>query len=182
MLLPLLTIIYTTMKSILKISAICAMASAMIGCGTAKRTADKEMRQFRYEIEAVGTGVQGTYQVKVWTYSKDANAAVEQAKKNAVHGIIFKGFAGKQGITGQKPLASNAAIEVERKDYFEPFFADGGKFQQFVSIANDGAIAPGDRIKIGKEYKIGVVVSVNVASLRKELENAGIIQKLGGIF
>jgi hypothetical protein len=107
---------------------------------------------------------------------------VEQAKKNAVHGVIFKGFASKDRVSGQKPLAANAGIEQERKDYFEPFFANGGKYQQFVSLSNNGAIAPGDRIKVGKEYKIGVVVSVNVAELRKELERTGIIQKLGSIF
>ncbi|MDR3296816.1 MAG: hypothetical protein LBS94_01095 [Prevotellaceae bacterium] len=170
------------MKKILKFGAVLSTTLIMVGCASTQKIADKETQQFRYEIEAAGVGTQGTYQVKVWTYSKDPNVATEQAKKNAVHGVIFKGFAGKDRVTGQKPLAANAGIEQERKDYFEPFFANGGKYQQFVSLSNNGAIAPGDRIKIGKEYKIGVVVSVNVATLRKELEDAGIIQKLGGIF
>ena len=39
------------------------------------------------------------------------------------------------------------------------------------------------RIKISKkEYKIGVVVSVSVASLRKDLESAGIIKSLSSGF
>jgi len=51
--------------------------------------ADKETAIWRYELEPAGTGIQGSYQIKVWSYSKKAETAIEQAKKNAVHGIIF---------------------------------------------------------------------------------------------
>jgi hypothetical protein len=119
----------------------------------------------------------------VWTYSTNHETAMEQAKKNAVHAIIFKGFPGDGRIQGQKPLARNPNLEQEKEDFFEEFFEDGGKFQKYVFLANNGAIAPGDRIKISKrEYKIGVVVSVNVSGLRKELEAAGVIQALGNGF
>jgi hypothetical protein len=147
-----------------------------------KKKADKETNEWRYEMEAAGTGVQGTYQVKVWTYSKKPETAIEQAKKNAVHGIIFKGFQDKDRVKGQKALAQSPNLEQEKEDFFKEFFEDGGKFQKFVSLVNNGAIAPEDRIKIGKEYKIGVIVSVNVASLRKDLEDAGIIKSLGNMF
>ena len=33
-----------------------------------KKKADKETAEWRYEIEAVGTGTQGTYQIKVWSW------------------------------------------------------------------------------------------------------------------
>jgi hypothetical protein len=172
------------MKSLKIWIALFIGALIMTACGSAKKAADIDTQQWRYELEAVkGVGVQGTYQVKVWSYSKDPNVAIEQAKKNAVHGIIFKGFASNiQGVTSQKPLVSNPSMDTQRKDFFDPFFADGGKYMKFVNLSNNGAIAAGDRIKIGKEYKIGVVVSVNVSALRKELEDAGIISKLGGIF
>jgi hypothetical protein len=166
-----------------RIASIVAMAVVMFGCRTAQRLADKETPQFRYEVEAVDVGSQGTYQLKVWTYSKNPDVAIEQAKKNAVHCIVFKGFIGKTGtITGRKALVTSSTVETERDDYFRPFFMTGGTYQRFVSLVNNGAIAPGDRLKVGKEYKIGVVVSVDVAALRKELENAGIIKALGGGF
>jgi hypothetical protein len=83
---------------------------------------------------------------------------------------------------GQKPLAQNPNLEQEKEDFFKTFFQDGGKYQKFVSLTNNGAIGPGDRIKIGKEYKIGVVVSVNSAELRKDLEAAGVLKGLGSGF
>ena len=97
--------------------------------------------------------------------------------------IIFKGFPSKGRITGQKPLVRDSNIEIEKADFFKDFFRDGGKFQKFVTISNNGAIGSGDRIKISKkEYKIGVIVSVNVSGLRKDMEDAGIIKSLNSGF
>jgi hypothetical protein len=171
------------MKHVSKIGSIIAIAVILFGCKTSQQVANQDTLEFRYEIEPIDVGSQGVYQLKVWTYSKNPDTAIEQAKKNAVHSVIFKGFTGKAGvITGRKALVTNSAVETERSDYFKPFFATGGKYQQFVSLTNNGAIAPGDRLKVGKEYKIGVIVSVNVAALRSDLETAGIISKLGGGF
>ena len=152
-------------------------------CGVSQGTTkmDKKTAQWRYEIEPVNVGVQGTYLIKAWTYSKNPEKAIEQGKKNAVHGIIFRGFAGKDRIPGQKPLAG-ANSEIENKDFFRSFFQDGGKYLKFVSMSNDGSVAAGDYMKVGKEYKIGVMVSVNVSELRKDLEDANIIKGLSAGF
>jgi hypothetical protein len=149
-----------------------------------KKKANADTELWRYEIEAVKTGTQGTYLIKVWSYSKKPEVAIEQAKKNAIHGIIFQGFAGKQGVPGQKPLANNSNLEYEKADFFKAFFSDAeGRYMKFVNLTTDGSVSAEDRLKIDKKtYKIGVVVSVNVSMLRKDLEDAGIINKLGSGF
>ena len=58
----------------------------------------------RYDIEGVETGQQGTYLVKVYVYSKKSSVTTEEFKFAAVHGVIFRGFAGK-GFGAQKPIA-----------------------------------------------------------------------------
>lgn len=143
---------------------------------------DRDTHSFRYEIEPVATGAQGTYMIKVWTYSKNPTLAIDQAKKNAVHGVIFKGFAAKDRVPGQRPLAPNMNLEQEREDFFKPFFSKGGSYLRYVNITGDGSVRAEDRLRVGDEYKIGVVVSVNVAQLRKDLEDAGIIRSLGSGF
>ena len=85
-------------------------------------------------------------------------------------------------MPGQRPLTSNPNLEVEQAEFFKNFFADGGKYMKFVNITNDGAVAAEDRIKMDKQYKIGVVVSVNVAGLRKDLEDAGMVRGLNSGF
>ena len=145
------------------------------------KKADKDTKNWIYEIEPVGVGAQGTYLIKVWSYSKKPLVALEQAKKNAVHGIIFKGFLGVNGVPGQRPLTNNPNLEIEQAEFFKNFF-DGGKYMKFVNVSNDGAVAAEDRLKVGKEYKIGVIVSVNVAGLRKDLEDGGILKGLSSGF
>ena len=158
------------------------LTSFSLSISAQNKKADKDTRNWVYEIEPVGVGTQGSYLIKVWSYSKKPMVALEQAKKNAVHGIIFKGFTGIQGVPGQRPLTNNPNLEVEQAEFFKNFFAEGGKYMKFVNITNDGSVAAEDRLKIGKEYKIGVVVSVNVAGLRKDLEDAGMVRGLNSGF
>lgn len=165
-------------KSIILITIFSLFAINNVNAQRGKKKADTETNEWRYEVEKTGTGKQGTYQLKVWTYSKDVATATEQAKKNAVHAVMFKGIPGSQ-----KPLVKNPNAEQEKSEFFKAFFKDGGKFQKYVFLSNNGGIGPGDRIKISKkEYKIGVVVSVSIASLRKDLEAAGIIKSLSSGF
>lgn len=155
----------------------------MSNMAQAKRKANKDTKIWRYEIEGVSQGSQGTYLIKVWSYSKKPKVAIEQAKKNAVHGVIFRGYEGnKKGLRPQKPLTNDPNLEQEKEVFFRDFFATGGKYLKFVSLTNDGAVAAGDRLKVGKEYKIGIVVSVQKDALRKDLESAGIIRGLNSGF
>jgi len=147
-----------------------------------KKKADKDMIEWRYEIENVGNSVQGTAQVKVWTYSKNKNTAIDQAKKSAVHGIIFKGTPDNGRIKGIRSIAQDPNIEIEKSEFFNEFFKDGGKYLKFVSLIENADIPKEDQLKVGKENKIGVVVQVNVNALRKDLEDAGIIRSLGSGF
>ncbi|MDR2765748.1 MAG: hypothetical protein LBB90_12045 [Tannerella sp.] len=170
------------MKKSIKKGILLLLASVML-CGvTIATAAGKKKQPWRYEIEVVEVGAQGTYLIKVWSYAKKANDAIAQATRNAVHGVIFKGFTGKPGISGQKALAASPNLEESKKDFFDAFFADGGKYMKFVNITNNGSISAQDRLKVGKEYKIGVIVSVDVSALRKDLEDAGIITRLGAGF
>lgn len=175
------------MKKIIKM-AVVLVASLFIAGGfvTAQsaKKAEKDTQGWRYEIQCAGVGVDGTKLVKVWSYSKKPEVAINQTKKNAVHGMIFKGYAGNSNTRcpSAPPLSNNPAMEQEKADYFEKFFADGGPYMKFVTASNDGAVAAEDRVKIGKEYKIGVTVSVMYDQLRKELENAGIIKGLSSGF
>jgi hypothetical protein len=130
----------------------------------AGKKAEKDTKEWRYEVEVVQQGHEGTYLVKVWSYSKKPNIAIEQAKKNAVHGIIFKGVAASGRVPSQKALTNNPNLEMEKQEYF------------------DGSVAAEDRLKVGKEYKIGVVLSVNVDGLRKDLEAAGVVKSLSSGF
>ena len=157
----------------LLVAALCLPAFA-----GSKKKADKDTDQFRYEIECAGNAIQGTYLVKVWSYSKKAAVAENQCRKNAVHGVIFKGYGGTQGCVSQRPLLNQPGAETQYRDYFKSFFSEGGEFQKYASIM-EGTI---ETVKVGKEYKVGCVVSVRKDDLRKALEAAGIVRGLSSGF
>jgi hypothetical protein len=150
----------------------------------AQKKADNDTKLWRYEVQCEGVGNEGTKLIKVFSYSKKPDVAIEQAKKNAVHAMIFQGFNGNSGVgcPTQKPLTNNPGLEQEKKEFFDSFFADGGKYMKFVSVSGDGSIAVEDRMKVGKEYKVGVIVSVMYDLLRKDLEAAGIVRSLSSGF
>ena len=81
-------------KFLLLLAAV--MLTGMFNPSAAKKPTKSEqaMQQFRYELECAGNGVQGTYLVRVWTYDKKQKDAQAACARNAVHGVIFKGFAG----------------------------------------------------------------------------------------
>jgi hypothetical protein len=150
----------------------------------AKKKADEDTKNWRYEIQCMSVSTEGSYIIKVFSYSKNKNVAIEQSKKNAIHGVIFRGIPQNEiGCVSQPPLSRHPNLEEKNRDYFESFFSENGEFQRFVTLTTDGAVAPGDRLKVGRrEYKIGLIVSVDIAGLRKELESAGIIKGLSSGF
>lgn len=132
-----------------------------------------------YEVECLGTGTQGTQLLKVWGYGKTPEDAVIQAKRNAVHAIMFKGITTGQGCI-KRPLITDAGAEEAHADYFKAFFEPAGKYLNFVSLSGEGVQ---DRIKVDKKtYKVAINVSVMHTALRQELEAAGIVKKLGAGF
>lgn len=174
------------MKTKLMLVLLCGLMSLQM-FAQRKKKANKETAEFRYEASStVGQAAQGFTLLKVFTYSKGKNVALTQSGKNAVHAVLFKGTAdyndGATRIKGQRPLVSSVTAYDENEKFFTEFFKDGGMYQRFVQVVNNGIPDAGDVVKVGKEYKVGVKVLVNKDGLRKAMEEAGIIRALGGVF
>ncbi|WP_303316915.1 hypothetical protein Q4Q34_08920 [Flavivirga abyssicola] len=170
-------------KNIL-ILAILLVLGTNVNAQWKKNKANEDTKIWRYDLECEGIAKQGSKLVKVWSYSKNPKHAISRGMKNAVHGIIFKGYAGGgQGCTPLKPLVKSVDKEEKFKAFFDAFFADGGEYLKYVSAATDGSIAPGDRLKVSRrEYKIGVIVNIQFDQLRKRLESEGISKGLASGF
>lgn len=165
------------MKKILLLLAILLPISISANA-QAKHKANKETVRWHYELEPVAEGQSGSYKVKVWSFSKKKHVAEEQCKKNAVHGIIFKGYAANGRIRAQKALVPEFNAEEIHEEFFTKFFSTNGDYLKFVNVTSH---VP-EVIKRKKDYKVGMVVTVHKDALRKYLEDAGIIKKLGAGF
>ena len=171
------------MKNILLFALILCVPMVAFSQKQKIKKANEDTENWRYEVETVEVGLQGTCVVKVWSYSKKPTVAANQARKNAVHGLIFKGLAAKDRIPGKKPLVSEAEAQAKHADFFDSFFSDNGDFMRYVTLTNNGAIGAGDVMKVDKKtYKVGIIVTVNYNDLRKALEDQGVVRKLNAGF
>lgn len=168
------------MKRYISLFLLLAIGLPIFSQAIAKAKANKDTGHWRYELQAaVGQAPHGCALVRVWTYSKNADVATMQAGKNAVHGILFMGYPPSMDGTrlpGRNPLLENREIEEQNKEYFDKFFADNGPFQRYVSYVGNGV--PDQVMKVGKEYKVGIIVTVMVDELRKRLEQDGLLTKM----
>lgn len=166
------------MKKILSLIVVLACCCLVATAGNKKQEkANADTDMFRYDLEYVKSAGSGVVNVKVWSYSKKKEVAAEQNRKNAVHGVLFKGYSGSGAV--HNPLVKSATALDEHAEFFRAFFADGGEYQRYVEGSVPGTL---EVVKQGKEYKVGIVVRVRTNELRKHLEQANIIRGLSSGF
>lgn len=140
----------------------------------------KDKDEFKYEVVPVAVGTEGTALIKVYSYARTQKKAIELGKKNAIHAILFKGVPGGNGVYAQPPIVKPDIKETNQK-FFDDFF-DKGDYLRYVTVSTDGIIDPHDMLRVGRQYKIGIIFVVNKNELRKYLESEHIIQSIGSMF
>ncbi len=177
------------MRNVIKIVTLCLVAIALSTTAHAQKSEKKKAEleynsAYNYEVATIAVGVDGTKLVKVWGYGKKAEDATRNAKKNAVACAIFKGFPpGGGGRAAATPaICSDPNAASAHKEYFEKFFAVGGEYLNYVNLSTDAPPTGADRIKMKKQYKVGVSVSIAFDALRKEMERQGIARALDAGF
>lgn len=132
-----------------------------------------------YTIEGAGTGLQGTYLVKVTMDAKSMEAATDQElAKCAVHGVLFRGFESAGNRQHQRPLAGSAFVETQNAGFFSHLFHH--LFQQYGQTENTSRQVT----KTGKnQFKVSATVTVKGDQLRKDLVAQGILNgdQLGNV-
>lgn len=153
-----------------------AAAFFVSSCGSASKLS-KADKPWTYEVESAGVGNDGTYALRVWSYSRKPEIPLEVPKKNAIHAVIFKGVPAGNGATAQPPLIGNSSIQPDDVFFVDFFNADYSRFINSVARGSAKIIKTGK-----KEYKIGYAVSVAKDNLRKYLEEKGIVKSLSSGF
>ena len=123
------------------------------------------------KAECLGTELDGSMTLRSWGIGRNNSDAVEQAKKNAVAEVIFKGISVGQSVCSRSPLLIDMGAEKKHEEYFATFFSDDGPYKEFVNL-NDEKI----KHKIKREKKKtdvsvtkSVIVRVNRLALKKKL-------------
>lgn len=137
---------------------------------------------YNYEVAVLGVGQDGTKVFKVWGYAKKVDDAIVQAKKNGVAACIFRGIPGGNGAAPTPAICREPNAEETHADYFDAFFATGGKYLKYVNLTTDAIPSGQDRLKVKGGYKVGVAMQILYDNLRKDLEADGIARRLDAGF
>ncbi len=172
------------MKKILKMTLLSLVAAVFVSCSAQAQSRNKVRKieynsKYNYEVATLAVGVDGTKLVKVWGYGKTPEDAIRHAKELGVACAIFRGFpAATNGLAASTPAITTDDDALEKnQEYFDNFFAPGGKYLQYVNLTTDGV--PTDRVRVNKKtYKVGVSMSIAYDELRKEMERQGVARKL----
>ena len=144
-------------------------------CGPQKKNAGN----YTYKTECLGIEMDGSQTLKAWGNGRNRWDAIEQAKKNAVSDVLFKGiYEGKQDCN-KKPVVAEVNAREKYEDYFNKFFADGGDFLEFVSLKDERIGQKIDRNRKGARQSVthGVVVRVLRAELKERMIRDNILKQ-----
>lgn len=129
-----------------------------------------------YTTECLGKSMDGSQTLRVWASGRNKTDAIEQAKKKAVYDVVFHGIQAGSGECNAYPVIDEANARKKYEDYFDLFFADGGDYKEYVSIANQKKSAMQRHYGDGTQT-FGIIVTVNRSALRKRFESDNIIVK-----
>lgn len=148
-------------KNITMLAAASLAAILLSGC----KFGDSVAAYHSAPVECMGVEHDGSQTLRVTGTGRNKADAVEQAKKNAVREVLFKGIRhGRQGCN-MRPLVTEVNAEEKYENYFNIFFADGGEYLKYVSMADER-----NRSRDKAQAKAFVSYTITVRVLRAELK------------
>ena len=157
----------TTIKALL----ICSLSLGIVSCANQNQLGS----YYNTETTCEGSAFNGNQFVLAWGkgYSKDE--AIEQAKKEALNTVLFKGIQkGKQGCQ-INPIVTEVNARDRHAGYFDYFFSNANVYSQFITVVTKGNKQVEQ--KNDKEIKIGIVFDIDMTSLRNKLINDNILKQ-----
>lgn len=149
--------------------SLAVISTVISSCGS---TQMKGAGNYSYETECMGIEGDGSQTLKAWGNGRNREDAIEQAKKNGVRDVLFKGIRNGKTECNVKPVLFDVNIREKKEAYFNAFFADQGPYKEFIS-GEDGsdmhiAVVQG-RKKAGDQETYGVVIRVQRAKLQDRM-------------
>ena len=150
------------------------LAVALCGCSKHTTKVSSSGAYSNFEVTCLGVEGDGSQTLRAWGKGTSKGDAIEQAKKNAVIAVLFKGIRGT-GECNTKPLVLEVNARERYAEYFNPFFADGGEYKKFAH-EDKGNEASRLESKGTSINNWGVIVTVDREGLRRQLEKDGVLR------
>lgn len=162
------------MKKMIRLMSAMAVTALLLSSCSKTQKVSSTYAYASYDTTCMGSGHDGSETVRAWGSGSTKAEAIEQARKNAVYDVVFKGIKGQGCEMSAIVHEVNAAERYA--DYFNPFFSDGGEYTKFSSVEM-GAPKPLIEAKGTNRVSYGVVVKVQRAALKAQLAKDGVLSE-----
>ena len=132
-----------------------------------------------YQTECITIETDGYLTIKIWDIKKGEKYNSEQARKDAVHAILFSGISAGISCSTQPPILNKTEEQENFKKIEKSFFAKKGRWSMYTRSSAKEITLP---INIGVENWKVYQVSISKNELRKFLEEQNIIKSLNNGF
>lgn len=128
---------------------------------------------YTFETECVKNAMDGSVVLRAWGQGSSRADAVEQAKKQAVHDVVFYGI--QKGQCKFKPLVIEVNAKEKYQTYFDNFFSKDGMYNRFIKM-DAAKMGSGTKNKSQTRDSHALILRVLRTDLEKQLITDGIIK------
>jgi hypothetical protein len=132
-----------------------------------------------YQTECVTIENDGYVTIKIWDTQKGTKYLPEQARKDAIHAILYSGISSGTGCATQPPILNKTEAQENFKSIEKSFFSKKGKWSMYTRSSTTETTLPNN---LGKEIWKVYLVTISKNELRKYLEEQKIIKSLNNGF
>ncbi|MCX8490602.1 MAG: hypothetical protein ORN54_06000 [Cyclobacteriaceae bacterium] len=132
-----------------------------------------------YQIECISIENDGYITLKIWDSKQGKNYKADQARKDAIHAILFSGVPPTNSCATQKPILTDSESQNNFEKIQSEFFGKNGAWTKYTRMAETQYALPQS---IGKKNWKVYQVAVAKNLLRKDLEDQKIIKSLNSGF
>lgn len=123
---------------------------------------------YNYKTECLEDKLDGSFVFRAWGKGSTKKEAIDQAKRNVLNDVLFKGI--DKGKCRIRPLIIELNAEEKYRSYIYNFFNDD-EYKYFIHLEK----SPKFRKKTPQQKVYGIKIKVQVEALRQKLREDNII-------
>ena len=136
---------------------------------TAQNKQTKTASFYDYNIECLEDKKDGSYIMMAWGAGSTKKEAIDQAQRNAISHIIFKGV--NKSSCSIRPLITEVQAEEKYREYISNFFKE--EYLNYISLERKSSKS---KMKSRSQTTYGIKVKIDVEGIRKKLRTDNIIK------
>lgn len=127
--------------------------------------------------ECMGVDLDGSQTIRAYGSGPSKDDAIEQAQKNAVQAVLFRGILdGKQGCD-VRPLLSEPNAAESHEEFFNRFFSHRGEYREYIEVVKTERFSPNRKARDGRFVTYAVTVRVYRNELKQLLREVRFLQE-----